>query len=90
MEAQNRWQSLTAGDRPWIRVGAALCVLAAGCDDVLEAIEAAISSRDLTAQVSRVGCLGLCFAEPLMDVQLPGLAREPSIASISAVSSPDT
>ena len=29
----------------------------------------------MTAQVSRVGCLGLCFAEPLVDVQLPGQAR---------------
>ena len=75
MEAQNRWQSLTAGDRPWIRVGAALCGQAAGCDKVLEAIEAALRSRGLSAQVSRVGCLGLCFAEPLMDVQLPGQAR---------------
>ena len=66
---------MNAGDRPWIRVGAALCGQAAGCDEVLGAIEAAIRSRDLTAQVSRVGCLGLCFAEPLVDVQLPGQAR---------------
>ncbi len=73
-EAQTRWQTLNAGDRPWIRVGAALCGKAAGCDEVLGAIEAAISSRNLTAQVSRVGCLGLCFAEPLLDVQLPGQA----------------
>ena len=66
---------MTAGDRPWIRVGAALCGQAAGCDEVLQAIEAAIKCRNLTAQVSRVGCLGLCFAEPLVDVQLPGRAR---------------
>ena len=56
-------------------MGAALCGKASGCDEVLEAIESAIKSRDLTAQVSRVGCLGLCFADPLVDVQLPGQAR---------------
>ena len=29
----------------------------------------------LSAQVSQVGCLGLCFAEPLVDVQFPGGPR---------------
>ena len=66
---------MNTGDRPWIRVGAALCGQASGCDAVLETMEAAIRSRDIAAQVSRVGCLGLCFAEPLVDVQLPGQAR---------------
>ncbi len=42
---------------------------------MLVAIEATVRSRNLTALVSRVGCLGLCFAEPLVDVQLPGQAR---------------
>ncbi len=30
-KAEERWRSLTEGDRPWIRVGAALCGQAAGC-----------------------------------------------------------
>ena len=74
-EAQRRWQSLTAGDQPWVRVGSALCGKAAGCDAVLEAISVTLERLGLNAQVSEVGCLGLCFAEPLMDIQMPGGPR---------------
>ncbi len=74
-EAQRRWQAITAGDRPWIRVGTALCGKAAGCDPVLEALRDSLERRRVTANVSQVGCLGLCFAEPLVDVHFPGGPR---------------
>ncbi len=74
-EAERRWQELTAGGQPWIRVGTALCGEAAGCEEVIQAIEAALEDQGLAAGVSRVGCLGLCFAEPLVDVLLPGGKR---------------
>tara|TARA_B100000470_G_scaffold180995_1_gene145671 strand:+ start:1173 stop:2900 length:1728 start_codon:yes stop_codon:yes gene_type:complete len=72
LEAAKRWQELTAGDRPWIRIGTALCGEAAGAFEVADAVEAALESQGVSATVSRVGCLGLCFAEPILDVQLPG------------------
>ena len=74
-ESQQRWEELTAGGQPWIRVGTALCGKAAGCDAVIASIEAALEQNGVTAQLSQVGCLGLCFAEPLVDVQLPGGPR---------------
>ena len=74
-QAEQRWQALTAGERPWIRVGTALCGQAAGADAVVGALEAALRRHGVVARVSRVGCLGLCFAEPLVDVQLPGQSR---------------
>ena len=74
-QAVSRWQNLTAGDRPWVRVGAALCGQAAGCEPVLEALGSALASQRVEANVSRVGCLGLCFAEPLLDIQVPGGPR---------------
>ena len=74
-EAQTRWQALAAGDRPWVRIGSALCGKAAGSDGVTAAIEDALSKHGVAAQVSQVGCLGLCFAEPLVDVQLPSGPR---------------
>ncbi|MCH7841350.1 MAG: SLBB domain-containing protein [Chloroflexi bacterium] len=72
LEAGKRWQELTAGERPWIRIGTALCGEAAGAFPVVDAVESALESQGVSAEVSRVGCLGLCFAEPLLDVQLPG------------------
>ena len=74
-EAQRRWQAMTAGDRPWIRVGTALCGKAAGCDQVLDALRDSLEKRQVAANLSQVGCLGLCFAEPLVDVQFPGGPR---------------
>ncbi len=74
-ESQQRWEELTAGGQPWIRVGTALCGKASGCDAVIASIEAALEQNGVAAQLSQVGCLGLCFAEPLVDVQLPGGPR---------------
>ena len=74
-EAQRRWQEINAGDRPWIRVGTALCGKAAGCDPVLDSLRDSLQSRRVKANLSQVGCLGLCFAEPLVDVQFPGGPR---------------
>ena len=75
VEAQNRWQELNVGDRPWIRIGSALCGKAAGCDSVTAAIETALEAQGVRANVSQIGCIGLCFAEPLVDVQFPGGPR---------------
>ena len=74
-EAQRRWQALTAGDRPWIRVGTGLAGEAAGGFEVAAAVREALAQQGVLANVSEVGTLGLCFAEPLLDVQTPGGPR---------------
>ncbi len=74
-EAHTRWQALNAGDRPWVRIGSAMCGQAAGADAVFEALTGALYEHNIEASISRVGCLGLCFAEPLVDVQFPGGPR---------------
>ncbi len=73
--ADQRWQELVAGDKIWVRVGAAMCGHAAGALDVLEALKAELAAREIPATVDEVGCLGICFAEPLVDIQKPGGAR---------------
>ena len=74
-QAEERWRSLTQGDRPWIRVGTAICGVAVGADRVVEALRIELDKRDIQAQVSEVGCLGLCYAEPLVDILKPGRSR---------------
>ena len=61
--------------RPWLRVGTALCGQAAGADAVVTALRDALESQGVEARLSEVGCIGLCYAEPLLDVQLPGGPR---------------
>jgi len=74
-EARRRWQDLTAGDRPWLRIGTGLAGEAAGGFEVVAAVKDALRRQNVAASVSEVGTLGLCFAEPLLDVQTPGGPR---------------
>ena len=72
-EALRRWES--EAQRPWLRVGTALCGQAAGGLEVVDALREALENQGVDARLSEVGCIGLCFAEPLLDVQLPGGGR---------------
>ncbi len=74
-EAGRRWESLASGKVPWIRVGTALCGKAAGADQIIEALKNELKVHNIEAVVSEVGCLGLCFAEPLVDITLANGSR---------------
>lgn len=74
-EAHRRFQELEAGEKPWIRIGTAVCGEAAGASPVMEAFRADLDRRGIAANVSAVGCLGLCYAEPLVDILKPGKPR---------------
>ena len=71
----DRWRGLTQGTRPWIRIGTALSGKAAGADAVISALVQRIDEKNVNAMVSEVGCLGPCFAEPLVDVSMPDGSR---------------
>jgi NADH:ubiquinone oxidoreductase subunit F (NADH-binding)/(2Fe-2S) ferredoxin/ferredoxin len=42
---------------------------------VLEAIKATLAQHKLEATITQVGCIGLCYAEPLVDIVKPGRPR---------------
>jgi NADH-quinone oxidoreductase subunit F len=74
-EALRRHAGLEAGDLPWIRVGTAVCGNAAGAPDVIEALKAELEKRGIAVNISAVGCMGLCYAEPMVDILKPGKPR---------------
>jgi NADH:ubiquinone oxidoreductase subunit F (NADH-binding)/Pyruvate/2-oxoacid:ferredoxin oxidoreductase delta subunit len=61
--------------RPAIFVGTGTCGLAAGAGQTLSAVRDYLETRKIDADVVEVGCIGLCAAEPILDVQLPDRAR---------------
>ena len=61
--------------RPAIFVGAGTCGLAAGAEATFAAVTAWLAERAVDADVIRTGCIGLCSAEPLVEVQVPGRSR---------------
>lgn len=73
--SHDRWRGLTQGTRPWIRIGTALSGKAAGADAVISALVQRIDEKNVNAMISEVGCLGPCFAEPLVDVSMPDGSR---------------
>ena len=73
--ADARWQELTAGEIPWIRIGTELNGQAAGALEVLDALRSELDKRGVEAEVDEVGTLGLSYAEPLVDVLKPGSSR---------------
>jgi (2Fe-2S) ferredoxin len=61
--------------RPAIFVGAGTCGLGAGAQETLDAVRAYLDLHEIKADVIKVGCIGMCSAEPLVDIQIPGRTR---------------
>ena len=51
-----------------IRVGLATCGIAAGSQRVYDALASSLESSGLDIPLRRVGCIGMCYNEPLVDV----------------------
>ena len=74
-QATAEWDALQKSPRPRILVGAATCGLAAGAEQVIDAIKSELGRLSIDATVMRVGCIGLCYAEPIVDIIKPGRTR---------------
>ncbi len=70
--AEAVWAGIENPQRTLVKVGVATCSRAAGAEETLEALKREIAARGLAADVMTVGCLGLCYAEPLVEVHHPG------------------
>jgi NADH:ubiquinone oxidoreductase subunit F (NADH-binding)/(2Fe-2S) ferredoxin/Pyruvate/2-oxoacid:ferredoxin oxidoreductase delta subunit len=73
--AVGAWSELQNNTSPLIFVGAASCGLAAGAAEVIEAIESHLAEKKYRADILKVGCIGPCYLEPLMDIKMPGDPR---------------
>ena len=65
-------QDLTDGKVPVIMVGTATCGRAAGSLEVLHAIKGSLEKEHIDARLLEVGCMGHCYAEPLVIIAKPG------------------
>jgi len=58
-----------------IIVGMGTCGIAAGARDTMHAILEELRKREIDANVTTVGCIGMCAKEPLVDVEQAGQPR---------------
>lgn len=60
-------------DKNYIKVGMSTCGIAAGADVVYQTFADEAGKRNLPVKLLKCGCLGMCFAEPLVEVAVEGL-----------------
>jgi len=58
-----------------ITVGMGTCGIAAGATETMHAIVEELKRREIEADVTTVGCIGMCSREPLVDIEQAGSAR---------------
>ncbi|NQT41418.1 MAG: NADH-quinone oxidoreductase subunit F, partial [Planctomycetes bacterium] len=70
--ASQQWEALQSGSSPRVFVGTATCGRSAGAGEVMDVFaEAKWQERGLDCQVIEVGCIGLCYAEPIICITKP-------------------
>ena len=57
-------------NRPRIVVGLGTCGIAAGGNKVMKAIKEEVANRKLDVDVDFTSCIGMCFAEPAVEIAL--------------------
>ena len=72
-EAIAQWEATQNSPNPRILLGMGTCGIAAGAGDILEALKLELEKTGIQAEIIQVGCIGLCYAEPLMEVVKPGM-----------------
>ena len=60
-----------------IKVAMATCGIASGAKTVMEFLMDELEKRGIEAVITQTGCMGYCFAEPTIEVKLPG--QEPVV-----------
>lgn len=55
-----------------IKVAMATCAIASGSRDTMNFIVDELDKRNIDAVVTQTGCMGYCYAEPTIEVIVPG------------------
>jgi NADH-quinone oxidoreductase subunit F len=70
--ATSEWQAMKNSSKPRIFIGTGTCGIAAGAEDVLKSLREELGKNSIEADIIQVGCIGLCYAEPLIEIAKPG------------------
>jgi NADH-quinone oxidoreductase subunit F len=69
--AEKEWEALQRSKKALILVGAATCGRSAGSIETLKALKKKSQDRGLDCNIIEVGCIGLCYAEPIVCITKP-------------------
>ncbi len=71
-KALGRREEARTDPTPRIHIGMATCGIAAGALETKKGFEEVMAEEDVDGRIHQVGCLGHCYAEPLVVVENPG------------------
>jgi len=74
-EEAQRELKIRTGTGTKIVVGMGTCGIAAGARETMHAILEELKKREIEANVTTVGCIGMCVKEPLVDIEQAGRPR---------------
>jgi NADP-reducing hydrogenase subunit HndB len=55
-----------------VKVAMATCGIASGAKPIMEFFTEQLERRNISAVVTQTGCMGYCYAEPTVEIRLPG------------------
>jgi NADH-quinone oxidoreductase subunit F len=71
-QATSQWKAMQANSKLRILIGMGTCGIAAGAEEILKTLREELDKNNLPADIIQVGCIGLCYAEPLVEIAKPG------------------
>ena len=71
-EAEKRRNLLRETPTPKIHIGLATCGIASGALETKKAFEEVLAGEKVEARIHTVGCIGHCYAEPVVIMENPG------------------
>ena len=72
-----REQGLNPEEVVQVKVAMATCGIASGARETMNFFISALKKREIKAVVTQTGCMGYCYAEPTVEVTIPG--KEPVV-----------
>ncbi|MBN1596843.1 MAG: (2Fe-2S) ferredoxin domain-containing protein [Bacteroidales bacterium] len=55
-----------------VKVAMATCCIASGSRETMNYLTDELEKRNIDAEVTQTGCMGYCYAEPTVEVTIPG------------------
>jgi len=71
IKAAKQWRALKTSKKVLILIGAATCGRSAGALELVELFNKELKRKKIKYNLVQTGCLGLCFAEPIVCIQKP-------------------
>jgi NADP-reducing hydrogenase subunit HndB len=76
-KAKDNEQGRYTGKHVHVKIAMATCSIASGSRETMNYLVDELDKRNIDAEVTQTGCMGYCYAEPTIEVILPG--KEPVV-----------